>query len=142
MTGNPTSPALIKWMGLIEKSRRGTVNGKRHPHQPAVLLSFVSSASANEPRMINWVDGKSLWKATITSHGGSGSPESPITALVNAEILSSSCKLARTASSPPARKVLDSENPLVGLPEEIWNLIVGNPSTKTQVCDFLRSQLD
>jgi hypothetical protein len=142
MTGNPTSHAHTKWMGLIEKSRRGTANGKRHPHQPAVLLWFVSAAGADMPRMINWVDGKALWKVAITSHGGSGSPESPITALVNAEILSCSSKLARTASSPPARKVLDSQNPLIGLPEEIWNLVVANPTTKTQVCDFLKSQLD
>ncbi len=83
-----------------------------------------------------------MWKVAIRSHNGGGSPESPITALVNGNVLECSQPLSRTASSPSARVILNSSNPLIGLPEQIWTLIVSDPVAKSSAIDFITAQID
>jgi hypothetical protein len=136
------SPELIAWMDRVRSCRRGTINGKRHPHQPAILQWFLLSAAAERPRTVAWSEGKQQWREEIKSHGGGGSPESPITALVNGKVLQASQPLSRTASSPSARAVLDTTNPLIGLPESVWSLVVSDEAAKSSLIKFIATQLD
>lgn len=142
MTEAALNTEIDGWKEAVRNARRGTANGKRHPHQPAILLWFVKAASSGNPRLLNWADTSSEWKDAIRAHGGSGSPESPITALVNAKLLESTHQLSRTASSPSARQVLNSLNPKVGLPESLWKKITIDSQFKSSIIDFLASQLD
>jgi hypothetical protein len=135
-------PVIEQWKALVKNCRRGSANGKRHPHQPAVLLCFVDQVSSGNPRLRNWDNGKAEWANAIKSKNGSGSPESPITALVNAGVLECSSKLSQSASSPSARKVLNEMNPVIGLPEAVWRAILANPSVKAELVQFLNSQFD
>lgn len=136
------APEIEKWKTSVENCRRGSANGKRHPHQPAVLLCFVKEVFSGNPRLQKWEDGKAEWAKAIKANKGSGSPESPITALVNAGVLECSSELSPSASSPPARKVLKEMNPLIGLPEKVWNAVCSDPTAKSQLIQFLNSQFD
>jgi hypothetical protein len=140
--GATMSPEIQQWTSLIKKSRRGSASGKRHPHQPAVLLWFINEVSSGNSRMVAWSDGKGKWAQAIKARNGNGAPESPITALVNGGILECSIELSKSASSPTARRVLTQSNPSIGLPEFIWSVIRSDSATKDDLVKFINSQFD
>jgi hypothetical protein len=132
-----------KWMAKVRASKRGSANGKRHPHQPAVLIWLVETAHIDSSRMVNWTNSKSQLTRAIKSKGGQGSPESPITALTNAGILEmTGGHPSSTASAPAARLALNQVNPNFGLPIDVWNEITGNSEMKNRLLKQLETQLD
>jgi hypothetical protein len=132
-----------KWMSKVRASKRGSANGKRHPHQPAVLIWLVETAQIDSSRMVNWTISKSQLTRAIKSKGGQGSPESPVTALINAGILEmTGGNPSTTASAPAARLALNHVNPNFGLPVEVWNEIVGSTETRAQLVTRLEKLLD
>jgi len=132
-----------KWMAKVRASKRGSANGKRHPHQPAVLIWLVETAHIDSSRMVNWTNSKSQLTRAIKSKGGQGSPESPITALTNAGILEmTGGNPSTTASGPAARLALNQVNPNFGLPVEVWNEIVRSTETRAQLVSRLEKLLD
>lgn len=136
------TPEIKKWASLVEESRRGSASGRRHPHQPAVLLWFINQVSSGNSRMITWTEGKGQWAQEIKSRNGKGAPESPITALVNSGILECSIELSESASSPSARKVLTQFNPSIGLPEFIWSAINSDSAVRENLIKFINTQFD
>ena len=132
-----------KWMSKVRASKRGSANGKRHPHQPAVLIWLVETAQIDSSRMVNWTSSKSQLTRAIKSKGGQGSPESPITALTNAGILEMTGGYpSPTASAPAARLALNKVNPNFGLPIDVWNEITSNAEIKKRLLQQLETQLD
>lgn len=132
-----------KWMTKVKASKRGSANGKRHPHQPAVLIWLVETAHIDSSRMVNWINSKSQLTRAIKSKGGQGSPESPITALTNAGILDKTGgHPSSSASAPAARLALNHVNPNFGLPTDVWNEITSDPDLKNRLIKQLETQLD
>jgi hypothetical protein len=132
-----------KWMSKVRASKRGSANGKRHPHQPAVLIWLVETAHIDSSRMVSWTNSKSQLTRAIKSKGGQGSPESPITALLKAGILEmTGGNPSSTVSAPAAQLALNQVNPNFGLPIDVWNEITNDSEMKNRLLKQLETQLD
>lgn len=132
-----------KWMSEVRACKRGSVNGKRHPHKPAILIWFVENADKDNPRLLKWANSKNAWTKAIKSKGGHGSPESPLSALTKAGILDLVSETdATTSSSQVVRMTLNNINPDIGLPIEVWKEITSRSETKKRTLEYLEAELD
>ena len=132
-----------KWLSEVRASKRGSANGKRHPHQPAILIWFVENAHKDSPRLLKWANSKSAWTKAIKSKGGQGSPESPLSALTKSGILDLVSEvIATSAPSHVGQMSLNGMNPEIGLPIAVWREITNNSEMRNRLLLQLETQLD
>jgi hypothetical protein len=131
------------WKNQISATKRGVSGSKRRPHQPAVLLWMVERASESNSRLISWLEAKSQLALAIKTRGGGGSPENPVSVLLYRGVIDSVPPLdASIPLAPASRMSLNKLNPSIGLPAEIWEILLASPENKDQVIRWLERQFD
>jgi hypothetical protein len=126
---------IESWISKIGGWKRNALKGKRSPHQPAVLAWFIKNAASETERSIEWNQVKSSLSVAISSHGGKGSAETPVQALVNSGLL----ELSNETNSHNGTRVKDSK---IGLPTDLWQLVVSDQNSRTSLLNWLEKQFD